>query len=158
MDVSIELIPEPLLEFNRHFLHPDKKAGLSEHGPFGRTDPALHPEQIKVGIVGTRATVELCERWIDECRGFIETDRTRKRPRPGPDDLVDEDEFVEALVKGLAPDFGGVAPDSPFATTIVTSERWRSDFKDREARVIAERTKAIAVCISWRVSFLRLRR
>jgi hypothetical protein len=103
----------------------------------------LHPEQIKAGIVGTRATVELCERWIEECRSFIETDRTRKRPRPGPDDLVGEDEFVEALVKGLAPDFVGIAADTPFATTIVTSERWRSNFQERETRAIAERVDAV---------------
>jgi hypothetical protein len=116
MNISVELIPEPLLEFNWHFLHPDKKTGLAEYGPFGRMDPALHPEQIKTGIVGTRATVELCERWIDECRGFIETDRTRKRPRPAPDEFADDEEFVEALIKGLAPDFVGIAADSPFGT------------------------------------------
>jgi hypothetical protein len=133
-------IHEPQLEFNGHFLHVDKKTGLSEYGPFGRTDPALHPTQIRVGIVGTRSTVEMCERWIDECRAPIETDKTAKRQRVRfrPDELFDEDAVVDALLKGLAPDFVGMSPDSVFATEILTAPRWRSTFSDREARVIAD--------------------
>lgn len=61
MNITVELISEPHLEFNNSFLHPDKKTGIAEHGPFGRTDPALHPDKIKVGIVGTRATSEACQ-------------------------------------------------------------------------------------------------
>src|SRR5438445_5097118 len=126
MDITVEYIREPHLEFAGHFLHVDKKTGLAEHGPFGRTDPALHPTQIKVGIIGTRATTELCERWVDECRGHIETDKTQKR-RPQQltvEEPFDEDAIVEALVKGLTPDFVGMAADTTFATTIITSERW----------------------------------
>jgi hypothetical protein len=103
--------------------------------------PALHPAQIKIGIVGTRATAELCERWVEECRGWIETDKTEKR-RPEPllpdDEPFDEDAFIEALVKGLTPDFVGMAADTPFATTVITSERWRSTFLDRDAKLIAD--------------------
>lgn len=145
MDISVEYIPEPHLEFNGHFLHVDKKTGLAEYGPFGRTDPALHPTQIRIGIVGTRATVELCERWVDECRGYIETDKTQQR-RPhqiNPDELFDEDAVMEALVKGLTPDFVGMASDTSFATTVITAERWRSTFQDREARVVAELPNAV---------------
>jgi len=139
VEISVEYIPEPHLEFGGHFLHPDKKTGLAQHGPFGRTHAALHPAQIKVGIVGTRATAELCERWVDECRGRIETDRTQRRPpRPAPDEPFDEDAVVEALVKRLTPDFVGIAPDTSFATTVITAERWRSTFQDREARQIAD--------------------
>lgn len=140
MEISVEYIPEPYLEFNNHLLHTDKKTGLAESGPFGRTDPALHPTQIRVGIVGTRATAELCERWLDECRGYIETDKTEKR-RPQTilsDEPFDEEAYVEALLKGLTPDFVGIAPNTSFATTLITSDRWRSTFQDREARVIAD--------------------
>lgn len=141
MDIIVEYIREPHLEFAGHFLHVDKKTGLAEHGPFGRVDPALHPSQINIGIVGTRATVELCERWIDECRGRIETDKRQKTKPPVPDDPEEdfnEDAVVEALVKGLTPDFVGMNADSSFATTTVTSDRWRSTFQEREAKVIAE--------------------
>jgi hypothetical protein len=140
LDITVEYIPEPQLEFAGHFLHVDKKTGLAEHGPFGRTDPALHPTQIRVGIVGTRATSELCDRWVDECREPVETDKTEKR-RPQPlnlDEPFDEDAVVEALVKGLTPDFVGMDAETSFASTIITSERWRSPFQDREARVIAD--------------------
>jgi hypothetical protein len=145
MDIAVEYIREPHLEFAGHFLHVDKKTGLAEHGPFGRVDPALHPRQINIGIAGTRATVELCDRWVDECRGRIETDNTQKRkPQPqNQDEMFDEDAVVEALVKGLTPDFVGMNPDSPFATTTVTSERWRSTFQEREAKVIAEHADAV---------------
>ena len=60
MKIITHFIPEPQLEFGGHFLHVDKKTGLSEHGPFGKTDAALHPSQIRVGVVGTRSTVEMC--------------------------------------------------------------------------------------------------
>jgi hypothetical protein len=145
MDITVEYIPEPHLEFGGHFLHPDKKTGLAETGPFGRTDPALHPTQIKVGIVGTRATAELCERWVDECRGYIETDKTAKRrPQPVlPDESFDEDAVVDALIKGLTPDFVGVSAETSFATTIITAERWRQTFQDREARAIADSSNPV---------------
>lgn len=145
LDIRVEYIPEPHLEFGGHFLHPDKKTGLAEFGPFGLTDPALHPTQIKVGIVGTRATVELCERWVDECRGCIETDKRQKR-RPAPvlgDEPFDEDAVVEALIKGLTPDFVGMSADSSFKTSVITADRWRSAFLDREAREIAEGKNAV---------------
>jgi hypothetical protein len=140
MDITVEYIPEPHLEFAGHFLHVDKKTGLAEHGPYGRTDPALHPQQIKIGIVGTRATVELCERWIDECRGSIETDKTEQRPPAiaTSDEPFNEEDYVEALVKGLTPDFVGMNADTSFATALVSSERWHSTFTDREARLIAD--------------------
>jgi hypothetical protein len=142
MSVTIEYIREPHLEFGGHFLHPDKKTGLAETGPFGCTDPALHPTQIRVGIVGTRATAELCERWVDECRHYIETTKTQRRTMPAgspslPEE-VDEDVIVEALVKSLTPDFVGMSAESSFATSILTAERWRATFQDREARLIAD--------------------
>lgn len=140
MKILSKYIPEPQLEFNGHFLHVDKKTGISEHGPFGRTDAALHPKEIRVGIVGTRSTTEMCERWIDECRSPIETDKSQKQQkvRFRPDELFDEDLIVDSLIKGLAPDFIGMSPNSRFATEILTSKRWRSTFSDREARVIDE--------------------
>lgn len=140
MKITTRYIPEPQLEFNGHFLHVDKKTGISEHGPFGRTDPALHPKQIRIGIVGTRSTVELCERWIDECRSPIETDKSKKQEKIQfrPDELFDEDLIVDSLLKGLAPDFIGMSLDTKFACEMLTSQRWRSTFSDREARVIDE--------------------
>lgn len=145
MDIKVEYIPEPHLEFNGHFLHPDKKTGLAEFGLFGRTDPPLHPPQVRVGIAGTRATAELCERWVDECRGRIETDKSQKRrPTPLlPDEQFDEDAVVEALIKGLTPDFVGMSAETSFATSIITADRWRSTFLDREAREIAEATHPV---------------
>lgn len=140
MKLTAHYIPEPQLEFYGHFLHVDKKTGLAEYGPFGRNDPALHPTQIRIGIVGTRSTVELCERWIDECRFPIETDKTEKRQRVKfrPDELFDEDAVVDALLKGLSPDFVGISPASTFAVEVLTAQRWRSTFHDREARLIAD--------------------
>ncbi|MEL7322598.1 MAG: hypothetical protein AAFN03_11450 [Pseudomonadota bacterium] len=140
MKIKAQYIPEPQLEFNGHFLHVDKKTGLAEYGPFGRTDPALHPTQIRIGIVGTRSTVALCERWLDEIKSPIETNKTktRQRVRFRPDELFDEDAIVEAMVKGLSPDFIGISPDTKFATEIITSDRWNSAFIDRTARAIAD--------------------
>ena len=82
----------------------------------------------------------MCERWIDEFRLPIETDNAAKRQRVRfrPDELFDEDAVVELLIKGLAPDFVGMSPNSTLATEILTAPRWRSTFSDREARQIAD--------------------
>jgi hypothetical protein len=140
MKVDASYLGEPELEFNGHFLHADKKTGLAEYGPYGRTDSALHPAQIRVGIVGTRASAEMAERWIDDCRSPIETDKSTKRQRVHfrPDELFDEDMVVDALLKGLSPDFIGISRDTSFACEVITSDRWRSTFSDREARSIAD--------------------
>ncbi|EKU96547.1 hypothetical protein Lepto7375DRAFT_0009 [Leptolyngbya sp. PCC 7375] len=143
MDIKIELIQEPHLEFNGCFLHPDKKTGITEYGPFGRTDPALHPEKIKVGIVGTRETNELCQAWIEECKHYIETDKSKKEEIE-PEEFLDEDsdqvepEFRDVLVKGLSPDFIGLDGSTNFNSSIVTSQRWISTFQNREAKAIAD--------------------
>lgn len=140
MRIRTHYIPEPQLEFHSRFLHVDKKTGLAELGSFGKTDPALHPTQIKIGIIGTRSTVESCKRWIDECRREIETDKTtqRQRVRFRPDELFDEDAIVDAMIKNMAPDFVGLNENSPFSVSVITSNRWHSTFHDREARAIAE--------------------
>lgn len=144
MNIKIQYIKEPHLEFNGGFLHIDKKTGLSEFGPYGRTDPALHPEQIKIGVAGTRATIELCQSWVEECRSYIETDKTVSRPKLDPeDDDFNEEAFIESIVKKQTPDFVGMASNTPFATNIVTSDRWDSHFQDREAKAISERDDAI---------------
>jgi hypothetical protein len=101
---------QPHLEFNNSFLHPDKKTGIAEYGPFGRTDPALHPETIKVGIIGTRATADSCQQWIEQCKNYIETDRSKTESiefEEDSDESVEHEELAkrDILVKGLAPDF-----------------------------------------------------
>ena len=84
---------------------------------------------------------------MDECRHHIETNKKQKRTVP-PDspsllEASDEEVTIEALVKSLTPDFVGMSGESSFATQIITAERWRSTFQDREARIIADGTNAI---------------
>lgn len=145
MDLKIDFIRESHLEFNSGFLHTDKKTGLAEYGPYGRTDPALHPSQIGVGFVGTRATTDLGRQWLEECRRPIETDRTRTRTIDVSELDEGDEEIVslEALAKDLAPDFIGVGPDTPFATSLVTSDRWCSQFTDRDVKEIVGKSSAI---------------
>ncbi len=140
---EIELLQEPFLEFNDHFLHPDKKTGLAEYGPFGRTLPGRHPREIKVGIVGTRTTLALCERWLEECRNRIESDRSQKRTVLADDEYFDEDLVIEALVKRQAPDFVGLNPDGPFATELLDAEIWKQTFRDKDAQEIADLTSPV---------------
>jgi len=149
MDIKVELIPEPHLEFNNSFLHPDKKTGIAEYGPFGRTDPALHPETIKVGIIGTRATADSCQQWIEQCKNYIETDRSKTESiefEEDSDESFEHEELAkrDILVKGLAPDFIGISSSTNFASEIITSERWRSTFPEREAKAITATESDIA--------------
>ena len=58
MKIDVEYLTEPKLQFGHYFEHEDSKTGLAEYGPFGKTIEGLHPSTIKLGFIGTRATIE----------------------------------------------------------------------------------------------------
>ena len=71
ISATIKNIREPHIEFGGHFLHPDKKTSLAETGPFGLTDPALHPTRIRVGIVRNGRLGRSQLRMTGRCRSPI---------------------------------------------------------------------------------------
>ena len=67
--MKTEFFHEPELEFGAG-RHIDIKFGLMNHGPFD-FENALAPKKIKLGIVGTRETIEGVVTWLEKCRSGI---------------------------------------------------------------------------------------
>jgi hypothetical protein len=55
--MNIQLLEEPELEFGNSGRHVDIRFGIKAHGPVSIEDPQA-PKEIKLGIVGTAATIE----------------------------------------------------------------------------------------------------
>ena len=73
----IDHIREPDLEFGSG-IHVDTRFGLMNLGPLD-VNLSEAPHTIKVGMCGTRETIEGAISWINKCRSEIE-------PKPSPPD------------------------------------------------------------------------
>jgi hypothetical protein len=83
MDVRIECLLEPDLEFGRSALGPDPKRVLKTAGPFDRQEA---PEIIRLGLVGPAAEIEAAKRWLPRLNGMLlstEGNSRRFRDYPG---------------------------------------------------------------------------
>lgn len=70
-------IDEPELEFGGG-RHVDIRYGLMDLGPLDSGSPSA-PRRIRLGLIGSAATVEGTRRWLDACRHRIEPKDTRLR-------------------------------------------------------------------------------
>src|SRR4030042_785603 len=88
MNISLDYLQEPKLQFGAYFEHEDTKTGLAEFGPFGKNVSGLHPSEIKLGFIGTRETISGAQEWVEQCRHFIESENIVPigRPRTGQDE------------------------------------------------------------------------
>lgn len=68
--MKLELLEEPELEFGHKGRHIDIRFGIKTNGPLSVEEPDA-PRDIKVGIVGTAATIEKLVLWMHECRSQI---------------------------------------------------------------------------------------
>ena len=79
MNIKLEYLGEPKLQFGHYFEHEDTKTGLAEYGPFGKNIAGLHPAQIKLGFIGTRETISGAKEWIETCGTPIESENLKMR-------------------------------------------------------------------------------
>src|SRR5688572_3221247 len=77
MSIKLEYLGEPKLQFGHYFEHEDTKTGLAEYGPFGKNIAGLHPNQIKLGFIGTRETISGAKEWIGTCGTPIESENLK---------------------------------------------------------------------------------
>ena len=63
-DGTVEILPEPSLEFRYGQQVTDPRDGLSLFGPYD-TDTPSHPSSLSYGVVGTSRGVELFQRWSE---------------------------------------------------------------------------------------------
>lgn len=62
-DLGASYLPEPLMLFGNGGLHVDPKAGIARYGPCS-LGTARHPTHLRVGFIGTAATIELATHWL----------------------------------------------------------------------------------------------
>lgn len=133
MSFDVDYLPEPKLQFGKFFEHEDTKTGLSEFGPFGQNIEGLHPSAIRLGFVGTRATIEGAHEWVTECGQFIESENIkviRSRQMQGNEprlfDLDLDSPTVRRVFKILNRDFPGFNKSTHWQSEFQTNERWHA--------------------------------
>lgn len=143
MNIKLEFLSEPKLQFGGYFEHESSKTGLAEAGPFGENIPGLHPSEIKLGFIGTLDTISSAKEWIDQCGSVIESSNLKKIGQPTPSDISSlfPDQVAEStqrtrLEKTLDPNFVGFNRDSPFKCCFQTNKRWERVIPHRELQGI----------------------
>lgn len=79
--MKIELLPEPELEFGGG-RHVDIRFGLRNYGPITFDDPVA-PHEIRLGLVGTAATIAGVKEWLEHCRNGVPA-KVSKKPNLFP--------------------------------------------------------------------------
>jgi hypothetical protein len=103
-------IDEPELEFGTGARHIDTRHGLIEHGALDRGLGSA-PKEVRVGVVGAAADIEMLRQWIEACRAGI-----------GAKDSHRTTLFVEFPGFGDGKPFCDFVVDDRLVDTITTSE------------------------------------
>ncbi|HWX36010.1 MAG TPA: hypothetical protein VNZ53_52415 [Steroidobacteraceae bacterium] len=80
--MKLQVIEEPRLAFHRNNVHVDIRAGLSVFGAFDKGSVGI-PIPIRLGVIGTTATVDGVRDWLERCKNGVASDEeklTRLRP------------------------------------------------------------------------------
>jgi hypothetical protein len=98
--MRLQIIEEPDLAFHQNKLHVDIRAGLSTFGAFDKGSAAV-PVPIRIGVIGTTATVDALRDWLERCKHGVASD--------------------EEKLKALRPSFPGMTQEV-FGTTLELSD------------------------------------
>ncbi len=80
--MKLQIIPEPELAFHNNQLHVDIRAGLASFGTFDRGGATV-PRPIRIGVIGTTATVDGVRDWLERCKNGVSSDEKKlKALRP----------------------------------------------------------------------------
>lgn len=76
------IMEEPDLAFHQNKLHIDIRAGLSDFGAFDKGSTSV-PVPIRIGVIGTTATVDGVRDWLEHCKNGVPSDEQKlKALRP----------------------------------------------------------------------------
>ena len=103
---------EPPLAFGHGRHHVDIKTGLTLHGPRSLDQPSLHPDTVRVGIVGSGESIGSARRWFESCVGGVEGDGDNER-------------------------FPGCSPSEGFRSRLLFDDRWEEKLTQRELLAVA---------------------
>jgi len=156
MDIRIECLPEPDLEFGRGAIGPEPKRMLRSAGPLDRQDS---PEIIRLGLVGPESEVALAKAWLPKLNGLLvsrESNGRRFRDFPGaPRALAARFDVEERFVRPL--------DDARLQFALATrqpSQRFDALLELYEGRITSlfndKRPDCILVCFPEDVAMLRI--
>lgn len=118
------ILAEPELEFYGGGRHIDIRYGLADYGPLD-AGTELSPRTIRVGLIGTPATIEGAREWLDRCRDGIDA-RDSRQPN-------------------LHPSFPGFSPESPFRATLAFDATLERPINQREFIALGKHAKGSTV-------------
>ena len=98
--MKLYLIEEPQLAFHNNQLHVDIRAGLASFGTFDKGGTSI-PRPIRLGVIGTTATVDGVRDWLERCKDGVGSD--------------------EKKLKALRPSFPGMK-EQVFGTSLALSD------------------------------------
>jgi hypothetical protein len=112
--MKIHYLEEPELQFGgaRHI---DIRFGIMNYGPLDFGSPAA-PAEIKLGIVGSKESVEGVRGWLERCRSEIAAKRARG-------DVGNQNKQPNLFTR-----FPGFAPDVGFRSTLIMDDAFCRDF------------------------------
>ena len=89
--MKLQIIEEPRLAFHQNNVHVDIRAGLSAFGAFDKGSVGV-PIPIRLGVIGTTATVDGVRDWLERCKNGVASDEekltTLRPPFPGMTEQV----------------------------------------------------------------------
>lgn len=109
--MKFEYLQEPELEFGEGGTHVDVRFGIQQHGPLDVGMP-LAPTQLRIGVVGTKATIEGVRAWLDRGRTMIAGKESR--------------------LANLFPPFPGFSEASPFRASVLLDDRWCAEITRKQ--------------------------
>lgn len=90
IQMEINQLPTPEIEFGAPGTFIDPKVGLTEAGPFDRRFGAAQKREVRVGFVGNTEILNKSYKWIERCRKVIPTeikDSSQYQDFPGFQDI-----------------------------------------------------------------------
>jgi hypothetical protein len=70
--MRLQIVDEPHLAFHKNNLHVDIRAGLTTFGAFDKGSIGV-PIPIRLGVIGTTATVDGVRDWLEQCKNGVES-------------------------------------------------------------------------------------
>jgi hypothetical protein len=121
--MNLTVLDEPDLEFHHGARHTDPRHGITNYGPADVEDGAART--IRVGVIGSAASIDGLRRWLDRCRQPIAAKDSR-------------------LTRFYAP-FPGFDTTAGFRSTLVFNSRLERMIRDRDLAALSGLKPAIAV-------------
>ncbi|NNH68307.1 hypothetical protein HLB23_00155 [Nocardia uniformis] len=121
--MKLTVLDEPSLEFGGGAPHIDPRHGITDYGPADATNTAVRA--IRVGIIGTPASIHGLRCWLDTCRQPIAAKSSR-------------------LGRLFVP-FPGFDTSAGFRSTLVWDTRLERPIRDRDLQQLADLTPQDAV-------------